>query len=43
MSDATASRVRDEPIKAVLIAAVAGAVVMGLVSLLARSRRRDVR
>jgi ElaB/YqjD/DUF883 family membrane-anchored ribosome-binding protein len=42
VSDATASRVRDEPLKAVLIAAAAGAVMMGLVSLL-RSRRRDVR
>lgn len=43
VSDATASRVRDEPLKAVLIAAAAGAVIMGLVNLLSRSRRRDAR
>ena len=43
VSDATATRVRDEPFKAVLIAAVAGAAIMGLVSLFSRARRREVR
>ena len=40
-SDATAGRVRDEPLKAVLIAAVAGAALMALLALF--SNRRDTR
>jgi len=43
VSDATAGRVRDEPLKAVMIAAVAGAVLMGLISLLGRGRDRNAR
>ena len=43
VSDATAGRVRDDPLKAVAIAAIAGAVLMGLVSLLGRGRDRDGR
>ena len=40
-TDATAGRVRDEPLKAVLIAAVAGAALMALLGLF--SSRRDSR
>lgn len=39
VSDATAGRVRDEPLKAVLIAAAAGAALMALVGLISRARR----
>jgi len=38
VTDATAGRVRDEPLKAIVIAAVAGAVLMGLISLMGRGR-----
>ena len=41
VSDATAGRVRDEPLKAVLIAAAAGAGLMALVVLASRSGNRD--
>lgn len=42
MTDRTAGYVRDEPLKAILIAAAAGAAVMALVSLLgSRSRHHD--
>jgi ElaB/YqjD/DUF883 family membrane-anchored ribosome-binding protein len=43
VSDATAGRVRDEPLKAVVIAAVAGALLMGLINLIGRSRDRAMR
>jgi ElaB/YqjD/DUF883 family membrane-anchored ribosome-binding protein len=36
--DSTTANIRDEPIKAVLIAAVAGAALMGLATLFSRSR-----
>jgi ElaB/YqjD/DUF883 family membrane-anchored ribosome-binding protein len=38
-SDSTVAYVKDEPVKAVLFAAATGAVLMGLVSLLRRSRQ----
>ena len=38
-SDATVARIRNEPIKSVLIAAAGGAALMALVSLLSRSSR----
>ena len=41
VSDTTVGYVKDEPIKAILIAAAAGAALMALVTLLARSRGRD--
>ena len=37
-SDMTVAYVKDEPIKAMLIAAATGAVLMGIVSLMSRSR-----
>jgi len=37
-SDATIGYIKDEPVKAILIAAAAGAALMALVSLLGRSR-----
>ena len=37
-SDSTVAYVKDEPVKAMLIAAATGAVLMGLVSLMGRSR-----
>lgn len=37
-SDCTVDYIRDEPVKAVLIAAATGATLMALVSLLSRSR-----
>lgn len=40
VSDSTVSYVKDEPVKALLIAAAAGAAVMALISLLGRSRDR---
>jgi ElaB/YqjD/DUF883 family membrane-anchored ribosome-binding protein len=40
-SDATVSYIKDEPVKSILIAAATGAALMGLVSLLGRSRNRD--
>ncbi|MBL0730878.1 hypothetical protein [Piscinibacter sp. HJYY11] len=40
-SDATASYIRNDPIKSVLIAAATGAALMALVSLLSRSRHHD--
>ena len=40
-SDSTVGYIKDEPFKAVLIAAATGAALMALVSLLARSRRSD--
>ncbi|MDQ6638491.1 MAG: hypothetical protein M3Z15_02350 [Pseudomonadota bacterium] len=36
-SDRALARVKDEPLKTLLIAAVAGALLMGLVSLMVRS------
>ena len=36
--DMTVAYVKDEPIKAMLIAAATGALLMGLISLLSRSR-----
>ena len=38
-SESTIAYVKDEPVKAVLIAAATGAFVMGLVSLMSRSRK----
>jgi ElaB/YqjD/DUF883 family membrane-anchored ribosome-binding protein len=38
--DATVTYIRDEPVKAMLIAATAGAVLMALVGLLTRSSHR---
>lgn len=40
-SDTTASYIRNDPIKSVLIAAATGAALMALVSLVSRSRHRD--
>jgi ElaB/YqjD/DUF883 family membrane-anchored ribosome-binding protein len=40
-SDVTASAIRNDPIKSVLIAAATGAALMALVSLLSRSRHHD--
>jgi ElaB/YqjD/DUF883 family membrane-anchored ribosome-binding protein len=40
-SDATASYIRNDPIKSVLIAAATGAALMALVSLVTRSRNHD--
>jgi ElaB/YqjD/DUF883 family membrane-anchored ribosome-binding protein len=40
-SDSTVAYIRDEPFKAVLIAAATGAVLMALLSLLGGARRRD--
>ncbi len=40
-SDSTVGYIRDEPVKAVLIAAATGAALMALVSLVARSRHHD--
>jgi len=37
-SDSTVTYIKDEPVKAVLIAAATGAVLMALVSLMSRSR-----
>ena len=37
-SDSTVGYIKDEPVKAILIAAAAGAALMALVSLLARTR-----
>jgi ElaB/YqjD/DUF883 family membrane-anchored ribosome-binding protein len=37
-SDMTVAYVKDEPIKAMLIAAATGAVLMGIITLLSRSR-----
>jgi ElaB/YqjD/DUF883 family membrane-anchored ribosome-binding protein len=41
VSDSTVNYIRDEPVKAVLIAAAAGAALMAMVSLLGGSRNRD--
>jgi ElaB/YqjD/DUF883 family membrane-anchored ribosome-binding protein len=40
VGDSTALYIKDEPLKAMLIAAAAGAALMALVGLLARSRDR---
>jgi ElaB/YqjD/DUF883 family membrane-anchored ribosome-binding protein len=40
-SDATVGYIKDEPVKAMLIAAATGAALMALVGLLSRSRGRD--
>lgn len=40
-TDSTVNYVKDEPVKAMLIAAAAGAALMALVSLLSGSRRND--
>ncbi len=40
-SDATATYIRNEPIKSVLIAAATGAALMALLSLMSRSRHHD--
>jgi len=39
VTDATAGRVRDEPLKAVLIAAAVGAALMAVIGLISRARR----
>lgn len=39
--DATVGYIKDEPMKSMLIAAAAGATLMGLFALLTRSRRHD--
>jgi hypothetical protein len=41
VSDDTARRVRNDPVKSMLIAAAAGAALMALVGLLTRSRTAD--
>ncbi len=40
-SDATVNYIKDEPVKSILIAAATGAALMGLVSLMGRSRSGD--
>ena len=40
-SDSTVGYIKDEPVKAMLIAAATGAALMALVSLISRSRRAD--
>jgi ElaB/YqjD/DUF883 family membrane-anchored ribosome-binding protein len=40
-SDATVSYIKDEPVKSMLIAAAAGAALMALIGLLARSHRHS--
>lgn len=40
-SDATVGYIKDEPIKSILIAAATGAALMGLVSMMSRSRNCD--
>ena len=40
-SDSTVSYIKDEPVKAMLIAAATGAALMALVNLMSGSRRRD--
>ncbi len=40
-SDTTVSYIKDEPVKSILIAAATGAALMGLVSMMGRSRGRD--
>jgi len=40
-SDTTVGYIKDEPVKAMLIAAATGAVLMGLIGLMTRSRHRD--
>lgn len=40
-TDSTVNYIKDEPVKAMLIAAATGAALMALVSLLSRSRRGD--
>ena len=40
-SDATVNYIKDEPVKSILIAAATGAALMGLVSMMGRSRGRD--
>jgi ElaB/YqjD/DUF883 family membrane-anchored ribosome-binding protein len=40
-SDSTVGYIRQEPVKAVLIAAATGAALMALISLVARSRHHD--
>ena len=39
-SDQTVGYIKDEPVKSMLMAAAAGAVLMGLINLLGRSRNR---
>jgi len=41
VSDSTVGYIRDEPVKSVLIAAIAGATLCAMVTLLIGSRRRD--
>lgn len=40
-SDSTVNYIKDEPVKSMLIAAAAGAVLVTLVNVLSRSRHRD--
>lgn len=40
-SDSTVNYIKDEPVKAMLIAAAAGAALVTVISLLTRSRQRD--
>jgi ElaB/YqjD/DUF883 family membrane-anchored ribosome-binding protein len=41
-SDATVGYIKDEPVKSMLMAAAAGAVLMGLVGLLTRTRTQRI-
>jgi ElaB/YqjD/DUF883 family membrane-anchored ribosome-binding protein len=41
VSDATVGYIKDEPVKSILIAAATGAALMGLVSMMSRSRNCD--
>ena len=40
-SDATVNYIKDEPVKSILIAAATGAALMGLISMMSRSRNCD--
>lgn len=40
-SDVTVNYIKDEPVKSILIAAATGAALMGIVSMMGRSRRHD--
>ena len=40
-SDKTVNYIKEEPVKSILIAAATGAALMGLISLMSRSRSRD--
>ena len=40
-SDVTVNYIKDEPVKSILIAAATGAALMGLISMMGRSRHHD--